>query len=64
MLDHSSRDLLITKTKSFVYKVPSKKIKIINKHTMSFQGIPLPTNRIKPCGEYLQTGEKINQRFK
>ena len=68
MLDHSSRDLIITETKNFKYKTPSgprtrEKITVINKHIASLQEIPLPTNRIKPRGEYFQTGKKLAEDF-
>ena len=57
MLNHSSRDLVITETKSFKYKVPigsrkREKITVIKKHVASFQEILLPINWIKPRGEY------------
>ena len=66
--DHSSRYLIITETKNFKYKTPSgsrtrEKITVINKHLASLQEIPIPTNRIKPHGEYFQTGKKTAEDF-
>lgn len=64
MFHYSAQNLVLTETKSFRYKPPAgsrtrEKIKIVNKHIKSFHDILLPTNPIKPRGEYLQTGKNL-----
>lgn len=64
MLHNPGQNLIVTDTKAFKYKPHTgsrtrEKFSIINKHIKSFQEFLLPTNPIKPRGQYLQTGRKL-----
>lgn len=64
MLHNPGQNLIVTDTKGFKYKPHTgsrtrEKINIINKHIKSLQEFLLPTNPIKPRGEYLQTGRNL-----
>lgn len=65
MFHNPGQNLIVTDTKTLKYKPHTgsrtrEKINIINHHIMSLQEFILPTNPIKPRGEYLRTGRTLS----